>query len=402
MLKFIFLTLFFFNFLFSGTLQNNLWSKGETLITFLNKHNISKDIYFNLSKTDKELCSEIVAGVEYQTFTDNNGALLHTLIPISEEMQIYINQDLNNSYQLDIIPIVFEAKEEMLVFPLESSPYEDILAHTKNKKLANEFIRIFRKSINFRRLHKNDMIAIKYTQKIRMGKYFGRPVIHGVYVKMKYQKDKYVFSNDADGRYYDEKGRSLTSVFFKVPLRYSRISSKFTYKRFHPILKRYRAHLGVDFAAPTGRKIWSTADGKVVHKGRKGGYGHTVIVKHPNGYKSLYAHMSKYSSRIKVGSRVKQGQLVGYVGTSGRSTGPHLHFGLYKNGRAVDPLKVMRYSKKVLSGKEKKQYLALIKPLKEELTKLNVTENNLKIEKFDLTVPLNNKSASVNLTNSSI
>jgi murein DD-endopeptidase MepM/ murein hydrolase activator NlpD len=402
MLKFIFLTLFFFNFLFSGTLQNNLWSKGETLITFLNKHNIPKDIYFNLSKTDKELCSEIVAGVEYQTFTDNNGALLHTLIPISEEMQIYINQDLNNSYQLDIIPIVFEAKEEMLVFPLESSPYEDILAHTKNKKLANEFIRIFRKSINFRRLHKNDMIAIKYTQKIRMGKYFGRPVIHGVYVKMKYQKDKYVFSNDADGRYYDEKGRSLTSVFFKVPLRYSRISSKFTYKRFHPILKRYRAHLGVDFAAPTGRKIWSTADGKVVHKGRKGGYGHTVIVKHPNGYKSLYAHMSKYSSRIKVGSRVKQGQLVGYVGTSGRSTGPHLHFGLYKNGRAVDPLKVMRYSKKVLSGKEKKQYLALIKPLKEELTKLNVTENNLKIEKFDLTVPLNNKSASVNLTNSSI
>jgi murein DD-endopeptidase MepM/ murein hydrolase activator NlpD len=395
MLKFIFLTLFFFNFLFSGTLQNNLWSKGETLITFLNKHNIPKDIYFNLSKTDKELCSEIVAGVEYQTFTDTNGALLHTLIPISEEMQIYINQDVNNTYQLDIIPIVFEEKEEMLVFPLESSPYEDILAHTKNKKLANEFIRIFRKSINFRRLHKNDMIAIKYTQKIRMGKYFGRPVIHGVYVKMKYQKDKYVFSNEADGRYYDEDGKSLTSVFFKVPLRYKRISSKFTYKRYHPILKRYRAHLGVDFAAPTGRKIWSTADGKVVHKGRKGGYGHTVIVKHPNGYKSLYAHMSKYSSRIKVGSRVKQGTLLGYVGTSGRSTGPHLHFGLYKNGRAVDPLKVMRYSKKVLSGKEKKQYLTQIKPLKNELTKLSVTDNNLKIEKFDLTSPLVKKTSSI-------
>ena len=375
MLKYIFLTLFSFNILFSGTLHTNLWSKGETLITFLSKHNIPKDIYFNLSKTDKELCSEIEAGIEYQTFIDDSGALKHTLIPISEEMQIYINEDLNNSYYLDIIPIIFEEKEDMLVFPIDSSPYEDILTHTKNKKLANEFIRIFRKSIDFRRLHKNDMIAIKYTQKIRMGKYFGRPIIHGVYVKMKYQKDKFVFSNEADGRYYDEEGKSLTSVFFKVPLQYNRISSKFTYKRFHPILKQYRAHLGVDFAAPTGRKIWSTADGKVIHKGRKGGYGHTVIVQHSNGYRSLYAHLSKYSSRIKIGTRVKQGDLLGYVGTSGRSTGPHLHFGLYKNGRAVDPLKVMRYSKKILNGNEKKEYLTQIKPLKEELSKLSITRS---------------------------
>ena len=402
MLKFIFFTLLFFNVLYGATLHNKLWSKGETLITFLNKHNIPKDIYFNLSKTDKELCSEIVAGVEYQTLVADNNALIHTLIPISEEMQIYINQDANSSYQLDIIPIIAEIRDEYLVFPLESSPYEDILKHTKNKKLANEFIRIFRKSIDFRRLHKNDMIAIKYTQKIRMGKYFGRPVIDGVYVKMKYQKDKYVFSNEADGRYYDEKGRSLTSVFFKVPLRYSRISSKFTYKRFHPILKRYRAHLGVDFAAPTGRKIWSTADGKVIHKGRKGGYGHTVIVRHPNGYKSLYAHLSKYSSRIKVGSRIKQGTLLGYVGTSGRSTGPHLHFGLYKNGRAVNPLKVMRYSKKILSGKQKKEYLKQIKPLKDRLSKVEVTEDNLKIDKFELSSPFETELSSIKNSNSSI
>jgi murein DD-endopeptidase MepM/ murein hydrolase activator NlpD len=388
MLKFIFLSLLFVNVVLSSTINNNIWSKGETLLTFLNKHNIPNDIYFNLSKTDKELCSEIEAGIEYQTFTTDNGLLLHTLIPISEEMQIYINQDKNNSYQLDIIPIIYETKEEMLVFPLESSPYEDILSHTKNKKLANEFIRIFRKSINFRRLHKNDMIAIRYSQKIRMGKYFGRPIIHGVYVKMKYQKDKYVFNNEADGRYYDEQGKSLTSVFFKVPLRYNRISSKFTYKRYHPILKRYRAHLGVDFAAPTGRRIYSTADGKVIHKGRKGGYGHTIIVKHSNGYKSLYAHLSKYSSRIKVGSRIKQGTLLGYVGTSGRSTGPHLHFGLYKNGRAVDPLKVMRYSKKVLAGKEKKEYLKQIKSLKEKLSLVEITSDNLKIDKFELSLPL--------------
>jgi murein DD-endopeptidase MepM/ murein hydrolase activator NlpD len=246
------------------------------------------------------------------------------------------------------------------------------------------------------------MIAIKYSQKIRMGKYFGTPVIDGVFVKMKYQKDKYVFVNEQDGRYYDDEGRSLTSVFFKVPLRYNRISSKFTYKRYHPILKQYRAHLGVDFAAPTGRKIWSTADGKVIHKGRKGGYGHTVIVKHANGYKSLYAHMSKYSSRIKVGSRVKQGTLLGYVGSSGRSTGPHLHFGLYKNGRAVDPQKVMRYSKKILSGKQKTQYLKQIQPLKDKLSKVETTKDNLKIEKFELISPLHTQISSIKHNNSSI
>jgi len=367
---------------YSAEVQDLKWEKGETLITFLAKKHISKDVYFNLSKTDKELCSEIVAGVEYQTLESDSGELLHTLIPISEEMQIHIEKDMNNTYTLDIIPIEFETKTQLLTFPIESSPYEDILMHTKNKKLANEFIRIFRKSINFRKLHKNDMISIKYEQKIRMGKYFGTPKIQGVYVKMKYQKDKFVFENEDDGRYYDEKAKSLTSVFFKVPLHYKRISSKFTLKRYHPILKRYRAHLGVDFAAPTGRKVWSTADGKIIHRGRKGGYGNTVIVQHSNGYRSLYAHLSKYKSGQRVGTRVKQGDIIGYVGSTGRSTGPHLHFGMYKNGRAVNPQKVISYAKTTLSGAKRKSYFKNINPIKEELLKLEISKDTLKLENF--------------------
>ena len=105
-------------------------------------------------------------------------------------------------------------------------------------------------------------------------------------------------------------------MFLKVPLKYKRISSKFTYKRYHPILKRYRAHLGVDFAAPTGRAVHATADGKIVHKSRKGGYGKTVIIKHKNGYKSLYAHLSSYNNKLKVGSWVKQGDFIGRVGST--------------------------------------------------------------------------------------
>lgn len=381
MLKTIFIILVVISSSYGAIVKDEIWTKGETLITFLNKHNISKDIYFNLSKTDKELCSEIEAGVEYQSLVDTKtNQLLSTLIPISEEMQIYITKNKDN-YNLDIIPINVDTITETLTFAIDSSPYEDILTHTNNKKLANEFIRIFRKSINFRKLHKNDMISMIYTQKIRMGKYFGTPTIHGVYVKMKYQSDKYVFENE-DGRYYDDKGRSLTSVFFKTPLRYKRISSKFTYKRFHPVKKIYRAHLGVDFAAPTGRKVWTTADGKIIHKGRKGGYGHTVIVQHANGYKSLYGHLSRYNNKIRVGSRVKQGDLIGYVGSTGLSSGPHLHFGLYKNGRAVDPLKVMRYSKTELAGKQKSDFLKYIAPMKQKLSTLKKTTNNLKLHKF--------------------
>lgn len=384
MYQFIFSLIFFTSYLFANSVEENLWPKGESLITFLNKQQISKDIYFNLSKTDKELCSEIQAGALFQKIYNNDGILLHSLIPISEEMQIHIFK-IGNKYELDIIPIVFDTRTEILSFSLKNSPYEDILELTKNKKLANEFVRSFKKSVNFKRLHKGDKVAIKYIQKVRMGRYHGTPVILGAHMKLKYQKDKYIFQNPSDGRYYDNKGKSLTSVFFKVPLRYNRISSKFTYKRFHPILKRYRAHLGVDYAAPTGRKIWATANGKIIHRGRKGGYGHTVIIRHSGGYKSLYAHLSRYNKKLRKGSWVKQGDVIGYVGTSGRSTGPHLHFGLYKNGRAVNPAKVMSYSKKTLTGKQRKKYMKYIDLIKKELNdSLKITKEQFRIDRFKL------------------
>jgi len=387
--KIISIILLFTVIIFANTVNNEIWPRGESLITFLNKQNIQKDIYFNLSKTDKELCSEIEAGVAYQITYNKNENLSHVLIPISEEMQIHIFEN-NNSYTLEIIPIIFETIEEVLTISLENTPYQDIIKATKNKKLANEFVRTFKKSVNFRRLHKGDKIVIKYTQKTRMGRYFGAPQILGAMLKMKYKKTKYIFQNPADGRYYDNKGKSLTSVFFRIPLKYRRISSKFTYKRFHPILKRYIAHLGIDYAAPRGRKIYATSAGKVIFRGRKGGYGNTVIIRHSGGYKSLYAHMWKFNSRVKKNTWVKQGTHIGYVGTSGRSTGPHLHFGLYKNGRAVNPARVMSYSKKTLYGKSRKSYMSHIKKVKKVLEeKLNDSQEQYSIAPFDLSYPIN-------------
>jgi len=368
---------------FSSSIQEDIWWKGESLITFLDKHKISKDIYFNLSKTDKELCSEIYAGVKYQILYDDNKKVVQILIPISEQMQIYIFQDIKGMYTLDIVPISSQEITATMSVPITYSPYQDIISTTNNKNLANEFIRAFKKSVNFKRIQKGDILAIKYTQKVRNGRYFGVPTILAAKIEVN-GRANYIFQNKKDKRYYDFKGRSLTSVFLKVPLRYKRISSKFTQKRWHPILKRYRAHLGIDYAAPSGRKIFATADGKIIHKGRKGGYGKTIMIRHKGGYKSLYAHMSRYA-KVKVGQWVKQGKHIGYVGTTGRSTGPHLHFGLYKNGKAVNPARVLSVTKTQLRGKAKKIFISYAKKLKNELNKKPTQNlNNLKLIDFDL------------------
>jgi murein DD-endopeptidase MepM/ murein hydrolase activator NlpD len=383
LLKIILSLILTFSISFASHIQEDIWWKGETLLTFLEKHNISKDIYFNLSKTDKELCSEIYAGVLFQVMYDSQDKLEQALIPISEEMQLHIFKDTNNKFLLDIIPIEFQEVIQTISIPIKYSPYQDILDTTLNKSLANEFIIAFKKSVDFRRLRENDIVSIKFKQKIRQGRYFGTPEILGASVKMR-RKTYYIFQNPVDKRYYNDKAKSLTSFLLKIPLRYNRISSKFTKKRWHPILKRYRAHLGVDFAAPTGRKVHATAHGRVIHKGRKGGYGKTIIIRHNNGLKSLYAHLSSYSSRIKVGSKVRQGTFIGRVGSTGRSTGPHLHFGLYKNGRAINPLRVVSVTKTKLTGKKKKQFLKYAKGIKQDLIdSIKTTTKPLKLEKFD-------------------
>jgi len=381
-LKIILSLILSFTLHFASSLQEDIWWKGESLLTFFEKNQISKDIYFNLSKTDKELCSEIYAGVLFQKMIDEKGKLEQALIPISEEMQIHIFKDKNKKFTLDIIPIEFQEITQSITIPIKNSPYQDIVETTGNKALANEFIIAFKRSVNFKRLRKNDLVSIVFKQKIRMGRYFGTPEILGASVQIR-KKVYYIFQNPDDKRYYNDKAKSLTSFLLRVPLRYTRISSKFTLKRYHPILKRYRAHLGVDFAAPRGRRVNATADGKIIHKGRKGGYGKTVMIRHKNGLKSLYAHLNSYNRKIRVGSYVKQGQFIGRVGSTGRSTGPHLHFGLYKNGRAVNPQKVISVTKTKLTGKKRKDFLKIVKKIKNDLKQLKNTPA-LKIEKFEL------------------
>jgi murein DD-endopeptidase MepM/ murein hydrolase activator NlpD len=161
-------------------------------------------------------------------------------------------------------------------------------------------------------------------------------------------------------RYYDERGQAIAKSFLKSPLRFVRVSSKFDLKRFHPILHRQKAHLGVDYAAPQGTPVWASAGGRIADFGNKGGSGNTVIISHGNGLVTMYFHLSRFAAGLKVGRQVHQKELIGYVGMTGLATGPHLHFSVLKNGSYVDPMKLQ--SVREPSVADRAAYLATIKP----------------------------------------
>ena len=140
--------------------------------------------------------------------------------------------------------------------------------------------------------------------------------------------------------YYSPDGRSMRKAFLRTPVKFSRISSGFTKRRWHPVLNRARAHKGVDYAAPIGTAVKATGNGKVQFVGRKGGYGKTIILQHGGSYTTLYAHLSRYARGLRSGKRVRQGQVIGYVGKTGLASGPHLHYEFRVKGSHRDPLRV--------------------------------------------------------------
>ncbi len=342
----------------ASKLVEKKWEKGETFLNFLEDHKMPLKLYYNMDVTNKELTSEIITGSRYQILQDSNGTIEQVLIPVGEELQIHIGKN-DKGYFVDMIPIVYETEHKILETSIKLSPYQDIVKLTNNYLLANEFIQSYKKSINFKRdLRKGDKLVIAYTKKIRLGRQFGNPSIEAAMIETRGVKH-YIYKYK--DRYYNEKGKEIEGFFLSQPCRYTRISDRFTYKRWHPILHKYRAHLGIDFAAPIGTPVHAAGNGRVIFAGRKGGYGNCIIINHIDGYKTLYAHLRKFARGIRRGKYVKKGKTIGYVGSTGLSTGPHLHFGLYKNNHAINPANTIKIAKSVLKGKKKKRVSVLYK-----------------------------------------
>ena len=199
--------------------------------------------------------------------------------------------------------------------------------------------------VDGRRVRTGDLLAIEF-RSARVGK----PI----------RAFRYIDPTGASD-YLTPDGRSLRRAFMRNPVRYTRISSRFSKSRLHPVLRTRRPHRGVDYAAPRGTNVRTTGDGHVVHVGRKGGYGKTIIVDHGNGYSTLYAHLSSYAKRIRRGASVKQGDFIGRVGTTGVSTGPHLHYEFRIDGKHQDPLTIELPRASPLGKKERIRFQRAIK-----------------------------------------
>ncbi len=369
MIRVIWLLLTFSVISIGSVTQKAPWPQGESFLHFLEHNNLPQSIYWDLDKEDKELCEEIRAGVTYYVTRDDNSTKIEqVLIPINEELQIHIKRDKKGNYTFEMIPIAYEEVTESFAISIDYSPYSDIKKTTNNGLLAKAFVDAFANSVNFRSgLRKGDKVSLVYTEKLRLGRPFGMPIIKAAMVQTR-KKPHYIFRYK--GRYFDEKGREVESFVFRKPVNSVRVTSRFTLRRWHPILHRYRAHLGVDLGGRTGTPVYAAADGRVVYAGRLGGYGNVIKIRHRDGFLTLYAHLHKFRRGIRRGKYVKKGQVIGYIGSTGMSTGPHLHFGLYKNGRPINPLGVIKITKKRLYGKTRKEFMRYAKKMKMELDRV--------------------------------
>jgi len=351
-IKYFLVSILFFSSLFSAKVTNNFWKKGLDFETYLKKYKISKDVINLLDKDDAQLIAEVNSNRRFYEMVASNGVLLQSLIPIGEELQLHLFRT-PRGYKVEIIPIAYQKDTYVALISIDKTPHSDIIKKVKNRKLANEFTKVMKNSVNFHSIQKNDKLAIVYDQKMRLGQPIGIPDIK-VAMLESHSTKHYVFKH-TDGKYYDENGKELVKKYMRKPLNHIRITSPFTNRRWHPVLHRYKAHLGTDFGARRGTPILAAADGKVIFSGWMGGYGNVIKIKHSDGYVTLYAHQSR--RKAKVGQRVKKGQVIGFVGSTGRSTGPHLHFGLYKNGRPINPMRMVKFSSKGLVGKGKRAFL---------------------------------------------
>ena len=209
--------------------------------------------------------------------------------------------------------------------------------------LTMELAGIFGWDIDFALdIRKGDEFTVLYEDQYIDGEFIGHgDILAAEFVNngRRYQAVRYT---DSGGKtdYYSLDGKSMRKAFLRTPVEIARVSSRFNLKRKHPILNKIRAHKGVDYAAPRGTPIRATGNGKIVHRGKKGGYGKTVVLQHGTKYSTLYAHLSNYRKGQKVGSRVKQGDIIGYLGSTGLATGPHLHYEFRINGAHRNPLRV--------------------------------------------------------------
>ena len=242
---------------------------------------------------------------------------------------------------------------------VESSLWNAMVTCDASPQLAVLLSHIFGWSIDFFGIQRGDEFRLVYEQEYVEERPIGNFRIRAASFRASDSLYYAIpFVQEGEELYYNEKGNSLEGAFLKAPLDYYRISSRFTNSRYHPVLKRYRAHHGVDYAAPTGTPVYAIGSGKVIAKGyQANGGGNYVKIRHNSTYTTTYMHLSRFAKGLNVGDMVAQKEVIGYVGSTGLSTGPHLDFRVYENGRPVNPLTIKSQPKKPISEDNRESFL---------------------------------------------
>ena len=280
-----------------------------------------------------------------------NDSLRGVDVAISPDETIRLNRTLLG-WESDLIetPVyvdtLFASGEIETVFwsSVVNNPVLDGLPFEDRNLLIDHLDRVFQWQVDFsRQIRVGDTYRFAFEREVRPdGSMRAGRLLAAEFVNSGTPYHAVYFDPNGDGRgsYFDLEGLSVRRAFLLKPLSYRRISSRFTNSRYHPILKRWRSHRGVDYAADAGTEVMATSDGVVIHRGPKGGLGNAVEIRHPNGFVTRYGHLSGFKRGITVGSRVKQSDVIGYVGMTGLATGPHLHYEMLRGGRHMDPLSV--------------------------------------------------------------
>jgi murein DD-endopeptidase MepM/ murein hydrolase activator NlpD len=304
--------------------------------------------------------------VKSKYFVYENSPILYTVFELFDSLQVYQGEK----------EVVYQMKTAQ--GEIQSSLWNAMKASKLDPMLALKMEEVYAWTVDFFGLQKGDRFRLIYDEIYVDSTSIGINNIYAAQFDF-YGKELFAFrfeKNDSTG-YYNEKGENLQKQFLKAPLKFSRISSGFSSGRMHPILRIVRPHHGVDYAAPSGTPVMSIGEGIVVSKGWAGGGGNTVKIRHNSVYTTVYMHLSRYADGINQGARVRQGQVIGFVGSTGLSTGPHLDFRVYKGGSAVNPLTIESPPAKPVDEKYMQEYNILKDSLLRDLQKIEWKEKIL-------------------------
>lgn len=363
---------FGFNFSDYNVVQDTI-RKGDTFGTIISQQNIGDRKIYEIVNSIRDTFN--VRSIRpNRTFTmlrsKNKTNKLQVFIYEPNDLSYYIF-DLRDSAVVArkrVRPVTI--KRRVITGVLKGSLSETLSNSGVDANLANRITKIYSWSIDFFKLKKGDRFGIAFNERyINDSIYNGVSNIEGAFFEYK-GKIMYAFpfvQNQASGKvdYYDEDGKTMKNLFLKSPIKFSRITSRFTKSRFHPVQHRWKAHKGTDYAAPTGTPIMTTATGVVERTGYTAGNGNYVKVKHNGTYATQYLHMSKIL--VRRGQHVNQGDVIGRVGSTGLATGPHVCYRFWKNGVQVDALRLKLPTGTPMEGRNKARFMQAIEPLKQEL-----------------------------------